>query len=102
EREEKKTRSYVLSTPALSWVFSRHICYHPCNRFVFERLETFLVCAGMVRGPEFRLSVQIPRRHQTALRGLAGACSQVKTAWESAGGRRRGMSARPARKPDGA
>jgi hypothetical protein len=46
----------------------------------FERLEAFVVCAGMVRGPEFRLSVNIPRRHQTALRGLAAVCPQETTA----------------------
>jgi hypothetical protein len=31
----------------------------------------------MVHGREFRLSVKIPGRHQTALRGLAAACPQV-------------------------
>jgi hypothetical protein len=46
----------------------------------FERLEAFVVYAGIVRGPALRLSVKIPRRHQTALRGLAAACSQATTA----------------------
>ncbi len=46
----------------------------------FERLEAFVVCAGMVRGPEFRLSVKILRRRQTALRRLAAACPQATTA----------------------
>jgi hypothetical protein len=34
----------------------------------------------MVRGPEYCLSVEIPRRRQTALRGLAAVCPQATTA----------------------
>src|SRR6266852_8538855 len=34
----------------------------------------------MVPATAFRLSVKIPRRHQTALRGLAAACPQATTA----------------------
>ena len=34
----------------------------------------------MVLGSEFRLSVTIPRRHQTAIRGRADACSHASTA----------------------
>jgi hypothetical protein len=41
----------------------------------FERLEAFGVRAGMVRGPEFRLSVKIPRRHQTTLQASGGCLS---------------------------
>jgi hypothetical protein len=59
--------------------FSRRICYHPCKRF-FSNVWKPSSYAGMVRGPEFRLSVKILRRHQTALRGLAAACPQATTA----------------------
>src|SRR6266852_8217316 len=34
----------------------------------------------MVPATAFRLSVKLPRRHQTALRGLAAACPQATTA----------------------
>jgi hypothetical protein len=39
-----------------------------------------MFCAGMVRATAFRLSVQKPRRRQTAIRGRALACSQATTA----------------------